>query len=146
MRTLNGRSMLLFGLAFALVLPAISLSAAPLCSVVCTEASLCSQWCRDSGERITCGDYGVCNSGGGGGCVANYQVVSSTVTWVFPVDYPIPGYCEEIAAYRLTYHDLNGCVGSADYYGCAYSTIHTHSSTTCCLDVSCGGSGACGPY
>jgi hypothetical protein len=95
--------------------------------------------------NITCGEYGLCDGGGGGGCSPNYQVVDSDVNAVFPVNYSTT--CQEKAAYANLYHDVNGCPGSEDYTACSYWTIHTHALYNCCLDVTCADyGGPCSPY
>lgn len=126
-------------LALLLLLPAAPAFAGQ-CSVVCTETTSCSQWCRDGVERMTCGDYGVCNYG----CQTNYQIVSSQVVALFPVDYY--NYCDEVLAYEYVNHDVNNCPGSADYISCSYGTLHSHPWGQCCLDVNCGTSSSpCAP-
>lgn len=136
-------SVLLCALALAWVLPAVPLEAGQ-CSVVCTETTLCTRACRDGLDFTTCGDYGVCDYGGGGGCTPNYQIVSSTAVALFPVDYY--SYCDEVVAYEYTNHDVNNCPGSSDYITCGYGTLHSHPWGYCCLDVNCGTSSSpCSP-
>jgi hypothetical protein len=134
------RQLTWLGAASFLLLVPVQASA-QLCLSVCNQYAPCDRVCRQygGGPWTTCGEWGDCQS-----CNPNYQVISSHLDAVFPVDNF--STCDEVAAYSNVFHDVNNCAGSQDYIGCSYGTIHTHGYGGCCLDVYCGGSGPCSPY
>jgi len=81
------------------------------CSNVCRSTTACDLACRgDDFDWTTCGDYGVCNDGGGGPtCTPNWQNVSSQgAGYVHYNDYGI-NQCNTFAMTRITQQDVNNC-------------------------------------
>lgn len=114
-----------------------------LCDVNCTETTSCSQKCREyvGGPQLTCGEWGVCQSGGG--CYPNYQPVSGTPIGAFQVNYYNPNSCQHIVLERLTWHDQNNCPGSSDYQTCHSYVNATRDDHFCCYFYTCGGQTSC---
>jgi hypothetical protein len=118
--------------------------AAAYCDTACTETTPCSRLCREAPREpfITCGDYGVCQ-GGGGTCNPNYQPVSGTPIGAFQVNYYFPISCDHIVVQNITWHDQNNCPGSADYTTCSYYINATRPDHLCCYYFWCGGQTSC---
>jgi len=108
----------------------------PQCDEVC-DGSNCGATCYIGFDQTTCGDQGYC----GGGCGQNYQVVNQYQSGGWEVDYLTDGYCQYFASYQQTWHDVNNCPGSQDYYTCTEGPENGFSSDlyTCCFYRYCFG-------
>jgi|GEM_PF-3441365 len=99
MKSLKTLSVLAFALLAVLALATAGQAKPPSCEFSCTTSTTCSAYCTDQfgefgppGGVITCGQWGVCNSGSGGSC--------SCQTYIYGTGYPD----------TLTGNSYNNCI------------------------------------
>lgn len=138
------RSWLVFA-ALALVVAAAPASAqlGDHCSNVCTETTSCDTPCRtETGpeqpgeEWSTCGDWGVCDPGGGS-CEPDWEVIDTESMGGFSVNhYTYPATCDFYSTYLITERDMNQC-GEPDRTWCWWQLTATRNDHFCCNFWNC---------